>query len=142
MINLTPFLLFDGNCAEAMEFYKSCLGGELSITKLGDTPMKEQVPPEQHHKVVYAHLKSRALEFSATDWLHQTRRPKQGNTVAMYISGGTERQLRELFDKLSVGANTGLLDDLQDLPFGIYGHLADKYGVHWFFQGERRAVTR
>jgi PhnB protein len=43
----TPFLLFDGNCAEAMTFYHQCLGGELTLTKLGDTPMKAQFPPEK-----------------------------------------------------------------------------------------------
>ncbi len=89
MINLTPFLLFDGNCAEAMTFYQSCLGGELTITKAGDTPMKDQMPPENHHKVVYARLKSGAIEFSATDWLHSTRKPKQGNTACMYVNDGT-----------------------------------------------------
>jgi PhnB protein len=52
MINLTPFLLFDGNCAESMAFYQSCLGGDLTITKVGDTPMKDHMPPEQHHKVM------------------------------------------------------------------------------------------
>ena len=36
-VNLTPFLLFDGNCAEAMAFYQACLGGELTVTKVGDT---------------------------------------------------------------------------------------------------------
>ena len=36
-MNLTPFLLFDGNCAEAMAFYQACLGGELTVTKVGDT---------------------------------------------------------------------------------------------------------
>jgi len=41
MMNLTPFLLFDGNCAEAMTFYRSCLGGELILTKVSDTPMKD-----------------------------------------------------------------------------------------------------
>jgi|SRR5579864_6633564 len=139
MINLTPFLLFDGNCSEAMEFYMSCLGGELSITRLGDTPMKAEAPPSQHGKVVYAHLKSGTMELSATDWLHQTRRPKQGNTVAMYVNGATYAELREIFDKLSVGADQELLDDLQDLPFGTYGHLADRFGVHWFFQGQHQA---
>jgi PhnB protein len=68
MLNLTPFLLFDDNCAEAMAFYQSCLGGELTITTVGHTPMKAQVPPEKHHKVAHAHLKSGAVEFSATDW--------------------------------------------------------------------------
>jgi PhnB protein len=138
MINLTPFLLFDGNCAEAMTFYRSCLGGELSITKVSDTPMKDQLPPALHHKIANAHLKSGAIEFSATDWMHATRTPKQGNTVALYINSGTYTELRAIFDKLSEGADMALLDDLQDLPFGSYGHLADKYGVHWFFQGEKK----
>jgi PhnB protein len=139
MLGLTPFLLFDGYCDEAMAFYQSCLGGELSITRLGDTPMGRQASPEQRRKVAYAHLKSGALEFSATDWQHQTRRPVPGNTVAIYVTGGTYAQLRDIFDKLSVDADKELLDDLQDLPFGTYGHLADRYGVHWFFTGESRS---
>jgi PhnB protein len=139
MIRLTPFLLFDGNCAQAMAFYKSCLDGELTLTKVRDTPMKEQVPPEKHERIINAHLKSGAIEFTATDWLHSTRAPKQGNTVCMYINGGKYSELRAIFDKLSSGADKSLLDDLRDLPFGSYGHLADKYGVHWFFQGDKRA---
>jgi uncharacterized glyoxalase superfamily protein PhnB len=102
--------------------------------------MKDQMPPEQHHKVAHARLKSRLLEFSATDWLHATRRPKVGNTVAMYISGGSYKELRAIFDSLAAGADKELLDDLRDLPFGSYGHLADKYGVHWFFVGDRQAT--
>ena len=136
-MNLTPFLLFDGNCAEAMAFYQSCIGGELAITRVRDTPMKEQMRPEQQHKVTFANLKSGVIEFSATDWLHPTRTPTQGNTVAMYLRGGKYEELRAIFDKLAAGANKELLDDLRNMPFGIYGHLADKYGVHWFFQGEK-----
>lgn len=135
-MNLTPFLLFEGNCAEAMTFYRSCLGGELALTKLGDTPMKAQAPPELHERIAYAHLKSGAIELSATDWLHPTRKPKQGNTVALYIIGRQYSEMRSVFDKLAVGADKELLDDLKELPFGIYGHLADKFGVHWFFRGE------
>ncbi len=138
MLNLTPFLLFDGSCAEAMAFYQSCLGGELTLTKVADTPMKSHMPPEQHHKVAHARLKSGVIEFSAADWLHATRRPKQGNTVAMYINGGKYKELRAIFDRLAAGADKELLDDLRDMPFGSYGHLADKYGVHWFFQGEKK----
>jgi len=136
LLNLTPFLLFDGNCADAMAFYHSCLGGELTVTRLGDTPMKADIPPEHHHKVVYAHLKSSAMEFSATDWMHATRKPNQGNTVAMYVTSGTVGDLQQIFHKLSLGADPDLLDELHDMPFGIYGHLADKFGVHWFFRGE------
>src|SRR4051794_25723827 len=52
MLRCTPFLLFDGNCAEAMAFYHSCLGGELVQTKLGDTPMRAQFPPEKHDRII------------------------------------------------------------------------------------------
>ena len=121
-----------------MTFYQSCLGGDLTLTKVSDTPMKDQIPSWQRDKIAHAHLKAGTIEFSATDWAHPTRRPKQGNTVAMYINGGMFSELRKIFDKLSAGADKELLDDLRDMPFGSYGHLADKYGVHWFFQGDKK----
>ena len=139
MVKSTPFLLFDGNCADAMRFYQSCLGGELTVTMLADTPMKDQAPPELHDKVAYARLVHGEVDISATDWQHQTRRPRQGNTVAVYLTGRSYEELQPIFDALAVGADPDLLDELRDLPFGIYGHLADRYGVHWFFRGERGA---
>jgi len=140
MINLTPFLLFDGNCAEAMTFYQSCFGGELTLTRMIDTPMKDQMPPALLQKVANAHLKKDNIEFTATDWMHPVRKPKQGNTVCMYINGGTYTELKQIFDKLAAGADKELLDELRDMPFGTYGHLADKFGVHWFFQGEKKGT--
>ena len=138
MVNLTPFLLFDGNCAEAMAFYQSCLGGEVTITKLGDTPMGDQAPLEQRQKVTYACLKGDGIELSATDWLHPTRFPRPGNTVAIFLQLDDDMKVQAIFDKLAVGADPDLLDDLRNMPFGTYGHLADRYGVHWFFRGASR----
>ena len=138
MLALTPFLLFDGNCAEAMTFYRSCLGGELSITRLRDTPMAAQAPPELLDKVAYARLHGGPVDLSATDWQHPTRRPHQGNTVGIYLTGASYDELRPVFDGLSVDADPDLLDELRDLPFGVYGHLADRYGVHWFFRVDLR----
>lgn len=135
MLRLTPFLLFDGNCAEAMEFYSSCFGGELTVTRLADTPMREQFPPAQHHKLVNAHLKSDAVEFSATDWLHPTHLRQQGNSTAMYLRGDGFDELKTIFDKLRAGANPQFFMELQEMPFGIYGRFTDRFGVEWFFVG-------
>lgn len=140
-MNLTPFLLFDGNCAEAMAFYHACFGGELAVTKVSDTPMKAQMPAEHQHKVANAYLKSGAIEFTATDWLHPTRQPVRGNTVCLYVSGETYSDLKGIFEKLSAGSDKALRDELREMPFGTYGHLADKYGVHWFFRGVRKPKT-
>ena len=137
MLDVTPFLLFDGNCAQAMTFYQHCFGGELTLTKVGDTLMKAQYPPEKQNSILYAQLKNGAVDISATDWLHPTRTPKQGNTVAVYVTGAYD-DMKPVFDKLSEGASKELLDDLREMPFGSYGHLADTYGVHWFFKGDKK----
>src|SRR5215469_9071167 len=117
-MKLTPYLLFDGNCAEAMKFYQACLGGALTITTVGDSPMKGQYPTEQQNKVINARLTSGAIDISASDWLHPTRTPQQGNTVCLYISEVTYTELKEIFEKLSEGADPSLLDALRDMPFG------------------------
>jgi PhnB protein len=135
-VNLSPFLLFDGNCAAAMGFYQSCLGGDLELTLLRDTPMKEQAPAHLHDKVAYSRLTSGLIDISATDWQHQTRIPRQGNTIGLYLTSDAFAELKEAFDKLAVGADPDLLDELRDMPFGAYGHLCDRFGVNWFFRGE------
>ena len=84
MLRCTPFLLFDGNCAEAMAFYHKCFGGELTLTKLGDSPMKDMLPPEKHERIINAHLKSGDIEISATDWMASPDfDPIQGNMSIM-----------------------------------------------------------
>lgn len=137
MMNLTPFLLFDGDCAVAMTFYQSCLGGELTITRFGDTPRKGQMPTEQHHNVTHASLKVAPSRFLLrTDYIPREHRDRLILSPCILASD----ELKAVFDNLAVGASKEPLDDLRDMPFGSYGHLADKYGVHWFFQGDKAAV--
>ena len=44
MTSLTPYLLFDGKCQQAMRFYESCFGGELTATKVMDSPARDFMP--------------------------------------------------------------------------------------------------
>ncbi|HEX5156061.1 MAG TPA: VOC family protein [Ktedonobacterales bacterium] len=137
MLRSTPFLLFDGNCAEAMTFYQECLGGELTLTRLGDTPMKDQFPPEKHNRLINAHLTSGAIELSATDWMASPEfDPVQGNTYAIFVTGNTYDELKTIFDKLRDGDNNTRLQELHKVPFGIYGQFYDRYGVQWIFRGD------
>src|ERR1700751_5262269 len=77
---LTPYLLFDGHCKQAMEFYNSCFGGELTITKVKDSAAKDFMPAVQQEKVVNARLRSDSVEISASDWLRPDETPVRGNT--------------------------------------------------------------
>jgi PhnB protein len=141
MLQCTPFLLFDGNCAEAMTFYHKCLGGELTLTKLSETPMKDMFPPEKWDRLINAHLKSGAIEISATDWMASPAfEPKQGNMSAIFVMGGVYNELKAVFDKLADGAHQEWFQELQDRPFGTYGQFFDRYGVQWIFKGDQKAL--
>ena len=140
MLRCTPFLLFDGNCAEAMTFYHECLGGELTLTRLGDTPMKDMMPPEKHDRIINAHLKSDHVEISATDWMASPEyEPQYGNIFAIFVVGEGYDELKTVFDKLSQGAQQDRFQELHDMPFGTYGQFYDKYGYQWIFRGDRVA---
>jgi PhnB protein len=137
MTTLTPYLLFDGNCHEAMEFYQSCFGGELMIMKVKDSPVKDRMPAVQLEKTINARLRSGKLEISASDWLMPDRARISGNTVCLYLSGGKLPELKALFEKLSQGAE--VTDPLQEQFFGFYGALNDKFGVRWMFQADKHS---
>lgn len=139
MLHCTPFLLFDGNCAEAMKFYQNCLGGELTLTKTGETPMKELFPKEKWERVINANLKSGDIEISATDWMASPEfEPIQGNTFAIFVVGKSYDDLKTVFNKLKDGDNNKRLQELRDMPFGIYGQFYDKYGIQWIFKGDKK----
>ena len=107
------------------------------LTKLGDTPMKTQFPKEKHNRVINAHLKSGNIEVSATDWMASPEfDPIQGNTYAIFVIGGTYDELKTVFDKLKDGDNNERLQELHEMPFGIYGQFYDRYGVQWIFKGD------
>jgi len=136
MLKATPFLLFDGNCAEAMTFYHESLGGDLVLTKLGDTPMKDAFPPEKHARIINASIKSGDIEISATDWMASPEfDPIQGNMSAIYVTGDSYESLKGIFDRLKDGEHNTRLQELHEMPFGTYGQFYDKFGVQWIFRG-------
>ncbi len=106
------------------------------MMKVADSPAKYQMPKEMHGRIIHARLESETIDISASDWLRSDRIPKQGNTVCLYVSGGSYQQLKTHFDKLSVGAS--VVDALNEQFFGTYGALTDKYGVRWMFQGDSK----
>lgn len=132
MANLTPYILFDGTCKQAMEFYKSCLGGELHIRMVGESELKSQMPAALHGRVLNAYLRGGNMSFSASDWLSPEPYPNQDNTVCLFLNGGSLAALKTLFAALSDGAKT--VSPLKEMPFGTYGALTDKFGVRWMFQ--------
>lgn len=136
MVSLTPYLLFDGACSEAMEFYKTVFGGKLTVQKVKESPAKDSLPAFQQEKILNARLESGEVKISASDWLAPGATPIRGNTVCLFLHGESLTQLKDLFQKLSEGAQ--VTDPLKEQFFGSYGALNDKFGVRWMFQTTSR----
>ncbi len=56
MAQINAYLNFNGNCREAMQFYKSCLGGELTVQTVEGSPIEFQCPVSMRHHVLHSSL--------------------------------------------------------------------------------------
>lgn len=134
MVTISTYLLLDGTCKQAMQFYHACFGGELTLSAVKDTHMKAMFPPEMHDRIIHANLKAPGISLSASDWMLPSEQPVRGNTVCLYINGGTVEETETVFGKLSDGAD--ITDPLTKQAFGVYGALNDQFGIRWMFHAE------
>ena len=132
MAQLNPYITFNGNSREAMEFYKACLGGELSIMRVEDSPMASQMPDKKDN-VLHSTLKKDGMVLMASDMI-MPGELIQGNTITVCINGGTKEELQQFFAKLSEGGTVG--QPLTESFFGTFGELKDKFGIDWMFQAD------
>lgn len=132
-IGLTPYLSFEGNAREAMEFYNGVFGGELSILTFADGMGEKD--PDLGQKVMHASLFiERGLHLMGSD--AGGGHPVAPNgTTALSSDGSTGQDSQTLqgwWDKLADGATITL--PLERAPWGdSFGQLTDKFGVSWMF---------
>lgn len=126
---LNPYIFFNGNAKEAMEFYKSVFGGNLEIQTMGEVPEDVQKmagnPPKDN--VMHAKLEADGITILASD---SPKASSKTSKVELSIMGENESDLRSIYEKLSQGGKTSM--PLQKQFWGdIFGTLTDKYGVDW-----------
>jgi PhnB protein len=134
MAQLIPYLTFNGNCKEAMEFYHASLGGELALQTVGESPAKDQMPPQTYNNVMHSRLAAGELVFMASDMMGPGELIR-GNAIALTIIGHSKAELQEYFDKLAEGGTVG--QPLTEAFFGVFGFLTDKFGINWMFQSDK-----
>ncbi len=136
MKRLNPYLRFNGNCKQAMEFYQSCLGGKLNLMTVGDSPMSGQLPPEQKNRVMHGVLEANGMVIMASDMMG-TDKPVTGNLITLCINGNDRKAIEGYFAKLSAGGKVST--PLGETFFGMYGELVDRFGIGWMFEVDKTA---
>lgn len=135
MAQLNPYLNFNNNCREAMNFYRDCLGGELTLQTVGESPaMAAQMPPQFRDSILHSCLKSGEMTIMASDMNRE--KPVEGNTLHLCVNCSSEDELNSFFSKLSDGGK--VTEPISDMPWGAkYGSLTDKFGKNWLFNFQK-----
>lgn len=129
---LNPYLMFEGNCEEAMSFYKNAVNGELEIMPVEGSPMK--VPEEFKNKVMHATLRFGDAIIMASDNM-QGQEVSYGNGYAISIASSNLKDAEAYFTKLSEGGQ--ILMPFEETFWGAkFGMFIDKFGVSWMVNCE------
>ena len=130
MTQLNPYIRFDGKCREAMEFYRQCLGGDLTVITVSETPMAKQMPSEMQQKVMHANLTNGKIVLLGSDMVG-LEGFVNGNSFLLQLECDSETQLRSLYSQLTADSGKPLYPPSPSFWGGIYGQLVDKFGNSW-----------
>ncbi|HEV3206514.1 MAG TPA: VOC family protein [Terriglobales bacterium] len=113
MQKITPFLWFDNNAEEAMNFYASIFKNSKmgSVTRYGD------VGPGPKGTVMTATFQLEGQEFMV---LNGGPLYKFTEAISLFVNCETQDEVDRLWDQLSAGGSKGRC-----------GWLKDKYGLSW-----------
>lgn len=128
MTHIYSYLRFNGNAREAFEFYKTCLGGTLTVTTVEKSPVA-QFMPNKKDQVFHVQLKKGDMVLLGSDMVGEDGL-KKGNNMVITLQCDSKEEAKDLFAKLSKGGNVG--HDLADQPWGTIGDFTDKFNTDWF----------
>lgn len=129
MLKISAYINFKNNqCSEAMTFYQSVLGGELSLTPVKDSPMKDAFPGEAQNGILHADLTGSDFSLLGTDMPNPNIKAVAG-MVSLTITCANKAEVQEKFTKLAAGGN--VVHEVMTFFAGSMGNVIDKYGIGW-----------
>ena len=129
-MKVQPYLMFNGRCEEAVNFYKAELGAEvLALMRFKENPPPpDKVPPNWDNKVMHSCFKIGETEIMASDGDCADKTAFGG--VRLSIQVKNEAEAARAFNGLSKGGTV-------KMPLGrtffspSFGMLDDRFGVSW-----------
>ena len=131
-MQVQPYLIFEGRCEEAIEFYKKALGAKVEILMrykdAPEAPPPGMCAPGSENKVMHATLKIGEATVMASDGRMQEKPSFKGFSLSLDFQ--SEKDAQRTFGALSDGGQV-------TMPLGrtffakSFGMVADKFGVQW-----------
>lgn len=131
-MKLQPYLFFEGRCEEALEFYKTALGAEVTmLMRFKDNPEPPEVsmtPAGSEDKIMHSSFKIGDSEIMASDGRCSGQATHQGFSLS--ITAKDEAEAKRLFTNLSDGGQIQM--PLTKTFFSPqFGMVADRFGISW-----------
>ncbi|MFT4414503.1 VOC family protein [Fredinandcohnia humi] len=131
-MSVDVYLVFNGNCQEAVEFYTKVFKIETpKIMTFGESPQNPeyQLPEEAKDLVMHARLTIDGSNVMFSDTF-----PGQpfvlGNNVTLALISKNMDDLKSWYEQLKDGGTVGM--ELQETFWSkLYGQVTDKFGIHW-----------
>jgi len=128
VVRLNPYLSFRDNAREALGFYHSVLGGELSLSTFGD--FQASSDPAEQDKIMHGMLEAPGglvLMGADTPAGMEYQAPAG---ISISLSGDDDSTLRRAWDGLAAGGTVVM--PLEKAPWGdTFGTLVDRFGITW-----------
>ena len=132
------YLSFDGNCEEAMTFYKQAFGGEFTVVMRYSDGPPQYMKPGTEDKIMHMTLSMKdGAELKGSDNFHQP--VVNGNAYHVSIGADSEEHGHAMFTALSEGAAV-------TMPYeevfwgGKFGSLVDKFGIQWMISSPHKGA--
>jgi PhnB protein len=127
-VRLNPYLSFRDNAREAMSFYHSVFGGELTVSTFAD--FDASADPSEQDKIMHAQLETPdGLVLMGADTPEGMEYRSQAG-ISVSLSGDDELRLRGYWERLSEGGSVTVA--FEKAPWGdTFGMCVDRFGTSW-----------
>lgn len=127
------YLMYNGTCEEAINFYKDILDGNVTqMQRYGDVNAGTEAYKD---KIMHAVMQvgNLTLMFSDAD---EKRNVSFGDNFSISLDFKNDGDMRRTFDALSAGGQVTM--PLQDTFWGAtFGMCKDKFSVNWMFNHDK-----
>ncbi|MGJ7030443.1 VOC family protein [Niabella hirudinis] len=129
---VTPYLNFNGDAAEALDFYAAAFGGQIVHKQtFGDTQGDYPVAESHKDKIMHALFAAGDLKFMVSDCPPDVS-VSSGDAVSLALNFTSEEAIAKAFEAIAEGGTITM--PLQDTFWGAkFGMIKDKFGIHWMF---------
>jgi len=137
MKSINAYLMFNGNCREAFEFYQKCLGGQLRMMKYSDAPdnMCDKLPPGSADRIMHVGLLNGGALLMGSDVPAGTPFTA-GDNFQIAVACDNSQQVDQFTTAMSQGGKL-TMEPQETFWAHRFSMCADKFGNDWMFIHEK-----